>query len=292
MNPMTVLITGAGLLGHAVAVAAAAQGAQVRVVSTRVMPVAGSAWRCDLASASLPDEAVEGVDFVMHTFALADVSACERNPEVADHYNVAVTQRVVHRAAEAGARVVYPSTDWVFDGTRGGYAEDATPKPVNAYARSKARGEQVVTALGGLVLRGAFMGRRPDGRPGLVEALGDPVTPRIGRCRVTNPCAVRAYADMLVRLAALAPTGPVHLGSSEPASWTDICRGIRRTVMGRDDVAVAVEDGIARPYDTSLATDLAMRLLSRRMPTLKETLQGTADQAAVFPAWRPAQPVA
>jgi dTDP-4-dehydrorhamnose reductase len=289
---MTVLITGAGLLGHAVAVAAAAQGSQVRVVGSRVMPQAGSAWQCDLASVSLPDEAVEGVDLVVHTFALADVSACERHPDVADHYNVAVTQRVVQRAAEAGARVVYPSTDWVFDGTRGGYAEGATPKPVNAYARSKARGEQVVTAFGGLVLRGAFMGRRPDGRSGLVEALGDPATPHVGRRRITNPCAVTAYADMLIRLATLAPIGPVHLGSSEPASWTDICRAIRRAVIDRDDVAPATEDGIARPYDTSLATDLAMGLLSRRMPTLKETLQGIADQASVFPTWRPARPVA
>lgn len=290
MSPPIVLITGAGLLGHAVASAAAAQGSSVRVASSKVLPADGSAWQCDLATSPLPDAAVDGVDLVVHTFALADVSACERDQELAEHYNVSVTQKVAQRAVEAGARVVYPSTDWVYDGRRGGYAEADTPNPVNAYARSKERGEQVVAALGGLVLRGAFLGRRPDGRPGLIEALGEAAAPALGRHRVTNPCAVTAYAEMLVRFAALAPAGPVHLGNSEPASWTDICRAIRRTVIGRDDVAPAPKDGIARPHDTSLATDLAVRLLSRRMPTLAETVQATVGQSTVFPTWAIGRP--
>lgn len=292
MSPPVVLITGAGLLGHAVAAAAAAQGSAVRVVSSKVLPADGSAWQCDLATSPLPDAALDGVDLVVHTFALADVSACERDQQLAEHYNVSVTQKVAQRAADAGARLVYPSTDWVYDGRRGRYAEADTPNPVNAYGRSKERGEQVVAALGGLVLRGAFLGRRPDGRPGLLEALGEAAAPALGRRRVTNPCAVTSYAEMLVRLAALAPAGPIHLGNSEPASWTDICSAIRHAVIGRDDLAPAPVDGTERPHDTSLATDLAARLLSMRMPTLVETVQATIGEAAVFPTWAVGRPAA
>ena len=44
-------------------------------------------------------------------------------------------------ASGAGARLLFTSTDAVFDGTLAAYAEDATPTPVNFYGQTKARAE-------------------------------------------------------------------------------------------------------------------------------------------------------
>jgi dTDP-4-dehydrorhamnose reductase len=46
---------------------------------------------------------------------------------------VGATRNLVDAANEAGARVVLVSTDWVFDGTQGGAAEDTPPNPINLY---------------------------------------------------------------------------------------------------------------------------------------------------------------
>lgn len=90
-------------------------------------------------------EAVRGVDVVVHLAALTDVDRCEVQPELAHKVNATGTEHVVEAASERGAKVVYLSTDYVFDGhLPRAYEETDTPHPLNVYGRSKLAGENVV----------------------------------------------------------------------------------------------------------------------------------------------------
>jgi len=85
-------------------------------------------------------------DWVVCPAALSHVDYCEEHPDEARAANVGAPVAAAQAAARAGAGFVYFSSDYVFDGVGGPFAEDAPPRPLGAYGRSKAEGEQAVRA--------------------------------------------------------------------------------------------------------------------------------------------------
>ena len=84
-------------------------------------------------------------NLVVHTAAMTNVDGCERNPELAYRVNVLGTRNVAVAAQQVGARLVYISTDYVFDGEKGSpYIESDCPRPLSAYGISKLGGEYAV----------------------------------------------------------------------------------------------------------------------------------------------------
>jgi dTDP-4-dehydrorhamnose reductase len=83
-------------------------------------------------------------DWVVHAAALANVDACEKDPAASALMNAQLPGEVAQACRELGARLVYISTDSVFDGVAGGYTEVDNPNPQGVYARDKWMGEQVV----------------------------------------------------------------------------------------------------------------------------------------------------
>ena len=95
-------------------------------------------------------------DILIHVAAYTDVDGCERNEEKAFAVNAEGTKCVALAASRCRAKVVYLSTDYVFDGNKmEPYAESDLPHPLNVYGRSKLQGEQYVQELvkNGLIIR-------------------------------------------------------------------------------------------------------------------------------------------
>lgn len=87
-------------------------------------------------------------DVVIHTASMTDVDGCERNPDAAFRVNGLGTRNVALACQQTGAAMVYISTDYVFDGTRGSpYTEWDTPNPISVYGASKLAGERYVEQL-------------------------------------------------------------------------------------------------------------------------------------------------
>ncbi len=89
-------------------------------------------------------------DLVLHGGAYTAVDACESDPDTAFAVNAMGTRHVAEAATEAGAHLVYVSTDYVFDGTLDRpYVEWDRPGPRSVYGRSKLGGEMEVHAVAG-----------------------------------------------------------------------------------------------------------------------------------------------
>ena len=99
-------------------------------------------------------------DIIVHVGAYTNVDQAERYPERAHAVNAQGTRRVAQAAKAVKARLIYVSTDYVFDGTKTSpYHEQDQPHPLNCYGRSKYEGEQAVLTLcpDSLVVRTAWL---------------------------------------------------------------------------------------------------------------------------------------
>lgn len=83
-------------------------------------------------------------DVVFYPAGFTWVDGCERDPEKARAANCGQPLAVARAAAEVGARFAYFSTDYVFDGHHGPYAEDAPPNPLSVYGQAKLEAERAL----------------------------------------------------------------------------------------------------------------------------------------------------
>jgi dTDP-4-dehydrorhamnose reductase len=82
-------------------------------------------------------------DWVVLSAAFADVDGCELNRDLAFAVNFEGAVNVAESARETGSRLMFLSTDYVFDGTKGSpYQTTDARKPINVYGESKARAEE------------------------------------------------------------------------------------------------------------------------------------------------------
>ena len=115
---------------------------------------------CDVTDPAAVDAAVQAArpELILHAAAYTAVDRAEAEPEPARRVNVEGAINVARAARRAGALLVYPSTDYVFDGRKNSpYTESDQPNPLSVYGRTKLEGEQAALAEhpGTFVVRGS-----------------------------------------------------------------------------------------------------------------------------------------
>ena len=81
---------------------------------------------------------------VIHAAALTNVDYCEEHPKEAYKINAKGTENIGLGCEEVGARLIYVSTDFVFDGKKGMYKETDPTNPVSVYGQTKLEGEKLI----------------------------------------------------------------------------------------------------------------------------------------------------
>lgn len=108
--------------------------------------------RLNLEDSGLVITVIEGIrpDVIIHTAAYSRAAYCETNPLTAWKLNVEVVESLAQLARERRMRLIFLSSDMVFDGSKGQYSEEDPPNPINIYGWTKWAAEQAVLALGSL----------------------------------------------------------------------------------------------------------------------------------------------
>ena len=182
------------------------------------------------------------------------------------HVNARFPRALADAAAARGSRVVQISTDGVFSGARGHYAEDDRPDPIDEYGRSKLDGE---LAAPHLTIRTSFYGRSPRGT-GLVEWLiaqrGHAVDGFVDY-RFTG-IAASLLADLVASAIAAALDGVYHVGGDPVTKYDLLCGASQRL-----HVNVAVRPVSRGAVDRTLNTQKFFDAVGRRPPTVAESIQ-------------------
>ena len=177
---------------------------------------------------------------IVHAAAWTAVDACESDRDKAMLHNGAATRFVVDAAREVGARVVYISTDYVFDGTKPTpYVETDVPNPQSVYGASKLAGEQAVDTAIDTVVRvswlSGFHGANMVKTILRIAAQQDTLT--FVDDQIGCPTFADDAAKMITRLATEARPGTWHVTNQGAVSWYEFTREVLRAA-GHDPARV------------------------------------------------------
>lgn len=168
-------------------------------------------------------------NIVFHLAAKANVDACEEDKskgKMGDAWkiNVEGTRNVVDACNATGKKIIYISTDFVFDGEKeseNGYVEDDAPHPINWYSVTKYEGEKIVqqAKTPWIIARLAYPYRYSFPRNDFVRALlaklqaGEEVAAI--NDHIMTPTFIDDFAHALAALLDKEQTGIFHVVGSE-----------------------------------------------------------------------------
>ena len=211
-------------------------------------------------------------DAVINLAAVPDISPCAADPKLADALNARLPLELAAVCSRVGVRLVHVSTDQVFDGSRGGWAEGDVARPIHIYGETKLAGERAVAAClpsAAIVRPGLVTGVAPAGRrsatTGLLAAAAAAdaggAAPSMFTDEIRSPIAVTDLARVLVELcAARELSGLFHAGG--PAALTRHALALQEAEQHGIDAALIgsgtrAQAGLesSRPADLSLCSD-------------------------------------
>jgi dTDP-4-dehydrorhamnose reductase len=247
----------------------------------------------DLGDEPALAEALEEADpeAVIHAGALSSAEAVRRDPARAQAVNVEATRRLAAWASARGRRLIFTSTDLVFDGSKSWNREDDPARPILAYGRSKLEAEShVLRVPRGLVARLSLLfGRTRSGIPdffGLaIDALGRGESRSFFEDEFRTPMDYRTVADILARLVESDAVGIIHVGGRERLSRFELLRRAAITLGIDPDLVRPGRQADAdlpepRPADASLDTARLAKLFpSLERPSIEAVL---AERLSAF----------
>lgn len=194
-------------------------------------------------------------NIVILTAALTNVDYCEDHRDEAYKMNVLGVENISVAASAYNAKIVYLSTDYIFDGVNGPYHEDDLPNPISYYGYTKLEGEKVVQNEcdnWAIVRTTVVFSLDPDSKNFLQQLIG-----KLSRGEVLN-----AYTDQVN-----SPTYALNLAEAvvEIATREDI-QGIYN-IAGKDTVnryTFAVKTAKKLGFDTDLIQPVTIEEFSQK----------------------------
>jgi dTDP-4-dehydrorhamnose reductase len=209
---------------------------------------------------------------IIHAAALTSVTACRAEPLLAEEVNVEGTRVLAELATREGVRILYVSTDLVFDGERAPYREQDSPCPLSIYGQTKVLAERVILAAPrSMVVRPSLLfGPTLLGRPYFfdeqIAALREQRRMTLFKDEWRTPLSMATAARALILLLQSEFEGILHLGGPERLSRLEMGQRLARFLNVDAGAIQAGERGSVpasepRPRDASLDSSLWRSLL-------------------------------
>lgn len=290
-----ILVTGAnGLLGQTII--KQLSGKQYSVVATgkgagRIDSAYGSNY--EYADVEITDgPAIEKLileqrpDIIVHGAAMTQVDQCEINKQDCYNVNVTATRFIIDAAKAIGARFIFVSTDFIFDGNNGPYAEDDEPGPVNYYGGTKLVAEKAVmeSGLDWAIARTILVyGLAPtSGRTNIIGFVKDSLEAnkpiKMVTDQVRTPTFVDDLAAGIILIIEKKASGIFHLSGEEKMTPYDIAIAIAK-YFGLNDGLISksssdeIKQPAVRPAKTGFDISKAKKNLGYKPKSFNQGLE-------------------
>jgi len=170
-------------------------------------------------------------EILIHLAAYTDVDGCELDKEKAFAVNAEGTRHVAMAASKCHAKMVYLSTDYVFDGEkREPYLENDPPHPLNVYGHSKLKGEQYVQewVKDSLIIRTQWL-YGPFGKnfvDSILRQAREKNALSIVNDQIGSPTYTADLAKAISGLIQFGARGVFHVANSDLCTWYTFGRAI------------------------------------------------------------------
>jgi len=241
---------------------------------------------------------------VIDTAALHSVDYCETHKDETWAVNVDGTGNVAKACKKHAAKMVFVSTDYVFDGAKGNYVEEDPPNPINYYGLSKLEAERVIaqTCENHVIARPSVIYswvppaqrqlQSSSGKPlnfamWLIQKLSNKELVKIVTDQYSSPTLADSLAKNLVRLSESDHTGTYHIAGKTRLSRYDFALKIAQK-FGLDENLISpittdqLKQMAKRPMDSSLNVENVERDLKTKMLTIDKALDLMGKQARLL----------
>ena len=233
--------------------------------------------------------------WVFHFAAYTDVQQAESEKakgkeSVSWKVNVGATENVMNICKETGKKLLYISTDYVFDGTKDEYDEDDVPNPISWYGQTKYEGEKLVQTLGthSLVVRIANPYRsNPVGKMDFVhkmlERMNAGLEIQAPSDQLFCPTYIDDVASCLEKLVSTDAHGIYHVVSATGVTPYEAAKELALEFGYKDALITPVSyalyfSGKALPPKQALLKHDKIDALGVRLHTFSEGLHGVKQQ--------------
>lgn len=222
-------------------------------------------------------------DVVHLPAAITNVDYCELHPDLTYEVNVLGTCNVVRAANGIDAKLVFFSSDYVFDGVSGPYSEGDPANPICEYGRHKLISEHYIAlhAENYLIVRTTVVYGWESQRKNFVVRLAD----RLGKGehvqvpldQIGSPTYAPNLAEAVAELISLDTQGLFHVVGPQLATRYDFAVAVARAFDLDSDLLIPIStaemgQAAARPLRAGMTVDKAQALLRTELIDYKEGL--------------------
>lgn len=283
-----ILITGAsGLVGRNLVKHCSSRFAVAGTYLTRdYKPENCRLYKLDLKDTAQMENLLDEVrpSIVIHSAGLTSIDYCQKHQKEAEEMNYRATAQIAAFCAKRGIRLIYLSTDMVFDGEKGGYTESDTSEPINYYGKTKFNSEKAIKeicenyAIARLNLvygHGEAVKKSFTDRILIAKWSGKPY--QVFKDQIRSPISLDVASRAIRELADSDFQGIIHLGGQEAIDrWSFALKfigllKIEPTII--EESEIPEEMAGLFPRDTSFNIEKTTSELKTEMLTIEEGLK-------------------
>jgi len=235
------IIGGSGLLGSRLIelLTADVNNISATYFSNKIVHKKCKTFQLDITDSHKVDKVIKRIqpDTVINAAAKRNTRYCEKNPSEAYKVNVEGTKNIVNACKSINAKMVFFSSDQVFDGTKGKYSEEDELNPLNTYGEQKVMAEKVITdnLENWLIIRASHIYAWSPGSDNfitwIIENLKCGREIHISYDQFVTPIHVENFVDVLIKLLEKDKCGIYHIGEGECLSKYEFVKRIKETFL-------------------------------------------------------------
>lgn len=286
MNIKKILITGAsGYLGSNLSMYFTAKGHNVSgIINKNPLPYNPSHERifdADITNYNEIKKIIAEIqpDIIIHTAALSDLSKCEGDKALAFNINVGGTRNIIKsiRELDFEPKLIFISSDYVFEGDHGDYKENERPNPKTVYGNTKLVSEDdIKKSLNDYIICRTANVYGDGGKffNFLVSNLRNDNEISVYRNAIFTPTYIEYFLDSIERLIEKDYKGIIHITGNERLSRYDFSIKIADALNKERNLIRPVErplNGLISK-DSSLNSDYARGLLGNYVPSTEKSI--------------------